>query len=90
MGPLADTSIKGTPTYISDDLSVYTNTTGTLANSPVIFGNFTFYGVVERPGMMIQRNPYLHMNAGIVSLFASIYRGGGVLQAEAFYGLLTK
>ena len=90
MGPFGDGSIMATPTYISDDLSVYTNTTGTLATSPVIFGNFTFYGVVERPGMMIQRNPYLHMNAGIVSLFASIYRGGGVLQSEAFYGLLTK
>lgn len=89
-GNIGDPGILGVPVWISDDLTAYTDTTGTLAKTPVVFGNWFFYAVVERPGMMLQRNPYLHMNQGIVSLFASIYRGGGVLQQEAFYGLITK
>lgn len=89
-GPVGNQGPYGIPAYICDDLQPYTDTSGTLAKTPLIFGNFIYYAVVERPGMMLQRNPYLHMNQGIVSLFASIYRGGGVLQQEAFYGLITK
>lgn len=71
----------GYPGYISDDMDPYT----TESAKPLIFGNYSFYGVVEKPGMMIQRNPYLYMANGQIGIFASIFRGGGVLQSEAFY-----
>jgi HK97 family phage major capsid protein len=50
-----------------------------------LFGNFQLFAVLERPGMMIQRNPYLHMGTGEVDFFATIFRGYAVLQSEAFY-----
>jgi HK97 family phage major capsid protein len=78
--------ILGYPIYISDDMGAYASQTA----KAVIFANFNFYGVVERPGMMVQRNPYLYMATGQIGLFASIYRGGGVLQKEAFYYLVPK
>ena len=89
-GAIGDPGVMGYPIFVSDDLTIYTDTSGTVAKTPVVFGNWSYYGVVERPGMMVQRNPYLHMDSGQISLFASIYRGGGVLQSEAFYALITK
>ena len=68
----------GYPCYVSDDMAE--NTTGL---TPVIFGNFQYFGVVETPGMVIQRNPYLYMKKGQVGIFAHIRRGYAVLQAEA-------
>lgn len=71
----------GYPAYVSDDVAAYTSTSAKVFG----FGNFNFYGIVENPGMVIERNPYLYMATGQVGIFASIYRGGGLLQAEAFY-----
>ena len=76
----------GYPAVISDDMDAYTSTTG----HPVIFGNWNFYGIAEKPGLMIQRNPYLYMANGQVALFATMYRGGAVLQGEALYRLTGK
>lgn len=73
----------GYTAVIDDDLAPYT----TEGDKPVIFGNFNYYGVVEKPGMIVQRNPYLYMANGQIGIFTSIFRGGGVLQAEAFYYL---
>lgn len=73
----------GYPAVINDDLAPYT----TESDKPVVFGNMNFYGVVEKPGMIIQRNPYLYMANGQIGIFASIFRGGGVLQSEAIYYL---
>lgn len=70
----------GYPVYISDDMPAMT--TGLRST---LFGNFNYFGVAERPGMMIQRNPYLYMANGQIGIFANIYRAYGVLQAEAFY-----
>jgi HK97 family phage major capsid protein len=71
----------GYPAYVSDDISAYTATSGKVLG----FGNFGFYAIVEKPGMVVQRNPYLYMASGQIGIFASIFRGGGLLQAEAFY-----
>ncbi len=68
----------GFPAYVSDDMDE--NTTGL---TPVIFANFNYFGVVETPGMVVQRNPYLYMANGQVGIFANIRRGYAVLQAEA-------
>jgi HK97 family phage major capsid protein len=70
----------GYPAFVSDDMEALAAT-----KKAVLFGNFNFYGVVEKPGMMVQRNEYLYMASGQVALFAHIYRGGAVLQSEAFY-----
>lgn len=75
-----DPGFHGFPAYLSDDLAPYT----TEADKPIIFGNWQFYGMIEKPGMIVQRNPYLYMATGQIGIFASIFRGGAVLQAEAF------
>ncbi len=76
-------NIFGYPVVIDDDLEPYT----TASAKCIVFGNFNYYGVVEKPGMLVQRNPYLYMATGQIGIFASIFRGGGVLQSEAFYYL---
>ena len=70
----------GYPAYVSDDMPAMTS-----GLESVLFGNFGYFAVVEKPGMMVQRNPYLYMANGIVGIFASIYRAYDVLQSEAIY-----
>ena len=72
--------------YVDDDVQSYTATSGVV----LYFGNLSYYGMVEKPGMIVQRNPYLYMANGQVGIFASIFRGGGVLQAEAIYSVNGK
>lgn len=76
-------SLMGYKVVVNDDVVTYT----TASSKCIVFGNMGFYGVVEKPGMIVQRNPYLYMASGQVGIFASIFRGGGVLQSEAFYYL---
>lgn len=71
----------GYPAWVDDDFAPYT----TESDKPFLFGNMNFYGVVEKPGIVIERNPYLFMGTGQIGIYASMFRGGGVLQAEAFY-----
>lgn len=78
-----DGDFFGYKAVVDDDLDPYT----TALAKCVVFGNFQYYGVVEKPGMIVQRNPYLYMATGQIGIFASIFRGGGVLQSEAFYYL---
>lgn len=78
----------GQPVVINDNMSAYT-----VANSggkSMLFGNWKYYGVAEKPGMMVQRNPYLYMATGEIGIFASVFRGGAVLQSEAFYHSVGK
>jgi HK97 family phage major capsid protein len=70
----------GYPAYVSDDMPAMTS-----GLESTVFGNFTYFAVVEKPGMMVQRNPYLYMATGLVGIFANIYRAFDVLQSEAFY-----
>lgn len=81
-----DGDFFGYKAVVDDDLDPYT----TASAKCVVFGNFSYYAVVEKPGMIIQRNPYLYMATGQIGIFASIFRGGGVLQSEAFYYLTNK
>ena len=75
--------LLGYKVVVDDDVVTYT----TALAKCVLFGNFNYYGVVEKSGMIVQRNPYLYMGNGQIGIFANIYRGGGVLQSEAFYYL---
>jgi HK97 family phage major capsid protein len=70
----------GYPAYVSDDMALIGTTSAT---GSVIFANFNMYGVAEKPGILVQRNPYLYMATGRVALFANIFRGGACLQPEA-------
>ena len=76
----------GYKNVVNDVLEPYT----TASAKCILFGNFNYYGIVEKPGMMVQRNPYLFMGNGQVGIYASMFRGGGVLQSEAFYYLTNK
>lgn len=82
----ADGDFFGYKAIVDDDIVVYT----TASAKCVVFGNMTYYGVVEKPGMVVQRNPYLYQATGQIGIFATIFRGGGVLQSEAFYYLTNK
>ncbi len=75
----------GVPAIENDVLAPYT----TEADKPVIFGNFNYYGVIEKPGMIVSRNPWLYQATGQIGIFCSMFRGGGVLQAEAIYYLTS-
>lgn len=68
----------GFPAYVSDDMQAMT-----AGLKSVVFGNWNYFGVIEKPGMMVQRNPYLYMANGQVGIFASIFRGYDTLQTEA-------
>ena len=70
----------GYPAYVSDDMPAMT--TGLYST---LFGNFNYFAVLEKPGMLVQRNPYLYMANGQVGIFANIFRGYDVLVSEAFY-----
>lgn len=78
----------GQPVVINDNMSAYT--VASSAGKSMLFGNWNYYGVAEKPGMMVQRNPYLYMATGEIGIFASVFRGGAVLQSEAFYHSVGK
>jgi HK97 family phage major capsid protein len=50
----------------------------------IIAGNWSFYALVERSGLVVSRNPYLYQANGQVGFFVNARWGGDVLQAEAF------
>jgi HK97 family phage major capsid protein len=81
-----DGDFFGYKAVVNDDLEPYT----TASAKCIVFGNMTYYAVAEKPGMIVQRNPYLYQATGQIGIFASIFRGGGVLQSEAFYYLTNK
>ena len=76
-GPAA---LWGYPIYVSDDMAAQGSGT-----KGYLFANFNFFGVLERPGMLVQRNPYLYMANGQIGIFANIYRAFATLQTEAVY-----
>jgi len=73
----------GYTAWVDDELDAYT--VASSSGHSLLFGNFNFYAVGEKPGMLVQRDPYTNMGTGVVNIYANIYRGGLVLQSEAFY-----
>lgn len=82
-GSITGDQLLGYKVVVDDDVVTYT----TASAKCIVFGNFNYFGVVEKPGMVVQRNPYLYMANGQVGIFANIFRGSAVLQSEAFYYL---
>jgi HK97 family phage major capsid protein len=71
------------PVFLSDSAVAIATTAKT-----IMFGNWNYYGLVERRGLTISRNPYLYQANGQIGIFCSVRFGGAVLQAEAFkYGI---
>jgi len=68
----------GFPAFVSDDMQAMT-----AGLKSVVFGNWKYFAVVETPGMVVQRNPYLYMANGQIGIFAHIRRGYDTLQTEA-------
>jgi HK97 family phage major capsid protein len=58
------------------------------ATKPVLIGDFSYYFVAERSGMVIQRLDELYAGNGQIGLLAHFRRGGVAGQAEAFKHLL--
>lgn len=56
--------------------------------TPIIFGDFSGYRVLDRVGLSILVNPYLKATDGITRIHASRRVGGGVIQAARFKKLL--
>jgi HK97 family phage major capsid protein len=81
-GEYGSMGFLGYPAYVSDDLTAV-SASASNTSPDIIFANFNFYGIVEKPGLLIQRNPYLYMANGQVGIFATMFRGGGTLQTEA-------
>ena len=75
-----DGKFDGQPVYIDDNMPAMTQ-----ALRSTLFGNIQYLGVIEQAGMLVQRNPWLYMANGQIGIFATIFRGFYVLEAEAFY-----
>jgi HK97 family phage major capsid protein len=50
----------------------------------ILFGDWEYYYIAERSGLVVERNPYLYQANGQIALFAKFRVGGGVAQATAF------
>lgn len=81
--------IFGRPVYNEDGMTGTTSGLPTTTSHHVIFGDFSYYAVVERAGLTVVRNPWLYQATGQVGIFCRFRLGGAVLQGEAF-GLLTQ
>ena len=76
-------NLWGKPVFPAADMGSYSTT----AHKSLIVGDWSMYGIAERRGLTISRNPFLYQANGQVGLFCSVRWGGSVLQAEAFqYG----
>ena len=76
----ADGDIHGIPVFTTDAMPA--STAGLLS---VLLINPSFYGIAEREGLTVSRNPYLYQLSGQIGLFAKSRVGGNILQAEAAY-----
>lgn len=74
-------TIGGVPVFTTNAMpTAVPVVTGT---KTVLLVNPSFYGIAEREGMTVSRNPYLYQASGQIGLFAKYRQGGAVLQSEA-------
>jgi len=74
-------TIGGVPVYTTNAMP--TGVPVVTGTKTVLIVNPEFYGVAEREGMSVSRNPYLYQANGQIGLFAKYRAGGAVLQSEA-------
>ncbi len=76
-------SIMGFPVYCTAALTGLTTAAPVALKKHILLVNPAFYGVVERSGLSVSRNPYLYQANGQIGLFAKYRQGAAVLQSEA-------
>ncbi len=79
-GPGNAWNLWGKPVFPASAMGSYATT----ANKALVIGDWSYYGLAERAGLSVQRNPFLYSATGQVGFFFKYRWGGVVLQAEAF------
>ncbi len=76
--------IEGIPFYADETMPAFTT-----GNKVILLCDFSYYFVVERMGLVVQRLDELYAGNGQIGLLAKFRRGGVPTQAEAFKHLIT-
>lgn len=71
--------LEGHPVFVSDQHEALAT-----GKKSMCFGNWAYYGMAERQGMVVQRLNELYAGNGQIGLLCKFRFGGTVLQAEAF------
>ena len=79
-GPQAGT-LYGKKVFLQDDIPVIAAST-----CVIMVGDPYYYGLVERKGLTVARNPFLQQASGLVDFFSHFRQGGKVLAEEAWKG----
>ena len=74
-------TLYGHPVFLQDDID-----TRAASKTVIMVGDPYYYGLVERRGLSVSRNPYLYQANGQVGFFNSFRQGGKVLVSEAWQG----
>lgn len=74
-------TLYGRPVFLQGDIPVRTT-----ATCVIMVGDPYYYGLVERKGLTVARNPYLQQASGLVDFFSHFRQSGKVLAAEAWQG----
>ena len=72
-------SLFGLPVWTQEDVSQASDN-----GAFMMLGNFNYYQLIDRSGLVISRNPFLYQANGQVGFFAHYRQGGAVLLKEAF------
>lgn len=75
--------IFGIPVYCTSAMTGLTSAAPVASTKHILMVNPGLYGVAERSGLTVTRNPYLYQATGQIGLFAKYRQGGAVLQSEA-------
>lgn len=81
-------TIMGIPVYCTAALTGLTTNLPVASTKHILLVNPGFYGIANKTGMSVTRNPYLYQATGQIGLFAKYRQGGAVLQSEAITYLL--
>jgi len=74
-------TLYGRPVFLQGDIPVRAAST-----TVIMVGDPYYYGLVERKGLTIARNPFLQQAEGLVDFFSHFRQSGKVLAEEAWAG----
>jgi HK97 family phage major capsid protein len=78
-------TLMGKPVFLQDDVSEMST-----GNKVIAVGSPAYYGLVERRGLTVLRDPYSKASSGQVVFHCSFRQGGKVLVAAAWaYGTMA-
>lgn len=76
--------LLGRPVFNEDGMTGTTSGVPVASTNHLVFGDWNYYGLYERAGLSIVRNPWLYQASGQVGIFCRFRLGGAILQSEAF------